>query len=276
MRAPKDYLGEIMTLRGIHSWGLLAGLALGLVGCATPPVKPPPVVATLPPPPPRMPVGGYVGMKIPHKLANGTYGTPNINNTDQAAVWHLRNALNFAALGCDRAGGGIVEPYNAWITTHAAVLDRYLQAYRHEWQASGWWDWERVYDDNQTRIYNFYGQPTMRVAFCAVAREEIAQVGQVPDADLPAFARAALLRLDEPFVDFYAAFDTWREYYQPAPPPVVRTVDIPVAVATHVPIVPTGSDASVTLGTMSPSVPTSGDAPIAVPTPPMTEPSTPR
>jgi hypothetical protein len=229
-RAATDNLGETMTLRANLGWGLLGGLALAMSGCATPPVQPPPVVATLPPPPPPMPAGGYIGMKSATKRADGTYITPNLDNTDQAAVWHLRNALNVAALGCDQAGGGVVEPYNAWIRTHAAVIDRYYQAYIREWQAPGWWDWQRVYDDNQTRIYNFYAQPAMRSAFCAVARVEIAQVGQVADDDLPAFARAALLRLDRPFVEFYAAYDAWRDYYQPAPPPVVRTIDVPLVV----------------------------------------------
>lgn len=246
-----------MTLRTILGWGLLAGLALGMAGCAaTPPVKPPAIVTTLPPPPPPMPMGGFVGMKIPPKLPNGTYGTPNINNTDAAAVWHLRNALNVAALGCDHAGGGIVVSYNAWLTTHAAVLDRYLQTYLHEWQAPGWGDWQRVYDDNQTRIYNFYSQPAMRLAFCVVARGEMAQVGQVADADLPTFARAALLRLDQPFVAFYAAFDTWRDHY-----------NSPIAVATPAPLVTLDGNAPAALGTMPPSFATPGDAPIAVATP---------
>ncbi|WP_019515124.1 hypothetical protein [Sphingomonas sp. Mn802worker] len=211
-------------------WSLTGGLAVALSGCMTPPVpvQPPPVVATLPPPPPSMPAGGYVGMKSPAKRADGTYGTPNLNNTDQAAVWHLRNALNVAALGCEQAGGGVIEPYNSWITSHAAVLDRYYHAYIKEWQETGWGDWERVYDDNQTRIYNFYAQPAMRTAFCAVARNEVTQIGQVADDDLVAFARASLLRLDRPFVEFYAAYDAWRNYYDPAPPPVVRTVDVPV------------------------------------------------
>jgi len=256
-----------MTLRAILGWGLVSGLALGMASCATPPVKPPPVVATLRPLPPPMPVGGYVGMRIPPKLPDGTYGTPNINNTDQAAVWHLRNALNVAALGCDHAGGGIVELYNAWITTHAAVLDRYLQAYLHEWQAPGWADWQRVYDDNQTRIYNFYSQPTMRAAFCVVARGEIAQVGQVADADLPAFARAALLRIDKPFVTFYAAFGAWRDYYHPAPPPVVRTIDTPIAVATPAPMVTLDGAAPATPGTTSPPALPPGSTPVGVATP---------
>jgi hypothetical protein len=266
-RAVTDNLGETMTIRAILGWSLLAGLALSMAGCATPPVKPPVIVTTLPPPPPPMPAGGYIGMKIPPKLPNGGYGTPNINNTDSAAVWHLRNALNVAALGCDRAGGGIVESYNAWITTHAAVLDRYLQTYLHEWQAPGWADWQRVYDDNQTRIYNFYSQPAMRTALCAVARTEIAQVGQVADADLPTFARAALLRLDRPFVSFYAAFDAWRDHYN-ATMSAVSTIDAPVTVATPAPVVTLDGKAPLTPGTTSPSLTTSVDAPIAVATQP--------
>ena len=252
-RTVTDYLGNTMTLRVNFDWGLVGGLAFALSGCVTPPapVQPPPVVATLPPPPPSMPAGGYIGMKIPTKRADGKYFTPNLDNTDQAAVWHLRNALNVAALGCDQAGGGVLEHYNAWLKTRAAAIDRYYQAYIREWQAPGWWDWQRVYDDNQTRIYNFYAQPAMRSAFCAVAREEVAQVGQVADDDLPAFARAALLRLDRPFVEFYAAYDAWRDYYQPAPPlvvppPVVRTIDLPIVEARPATVATSGGDGTVT------------------------------
>jgi hypothetical protein len=209
-----------------------------------------------------MPAGGYIGMKSPTKRANGTYFTPNLDNTDQAAVWHLRNALNVAALGCDQAGGGVVEPYNAWIKTHAAVIDRYYQAYIREWQAPDWWDWQRVYDNNQTRIYNFYAQPAMRAAFCAVARVEIAQVGQVDDDDLPAFARAALLRLDRPFVEFYAAYDAWRDYYQPAPPPAVRAIDVPIGVSPPAAIATLGGNDTVAADTETSPVLAPGDAPI--------------
>ena len=267
-----------MTVRANLGLGLLGGLALALSGCATPPapVRPPPVIAAPPPPPPVMPAGGYIGMKSPTKRADGKYFTPNLDNTDQAAVWHLRNALNVAALGCDQAGGGVLEHYNAWLRTRAAVIDRYYQAYIREWQAPGWWDWQRVYDDNQTRIYNFYAQPAMRAAFCAVAREEVAQVGQVADEDLPAFARAALLRLDRPFVEFYAAYDAWRNYYQPSPPlvvppPVAQTADTSVEVTPPAAITTAGGSATVAADTetspASPSVAQAVDIPIEVTAP---------
>ncbi len=224
-----------MTMRMKLGWGLLSGLAVAMSGCAKPPVavQPPPPVVAVTPPPPAMPAGGFVGMKIPAKLEDGNYFTPNLNNTDSAAVWHLRNALNVAALGCDLEGGGVVEAYNAWLKTHGAAIDRYYQAYIREWQEPGWSDWQRVYDDDQTRIYNFYAQPAMRAGFCAAARAEAAQVGQVTDDELPTFARAALLRLDRPFVDFYRAFAAWQAYYHPAPTPVTP----PVAQAAAIPVV---------------------------------------
>lgn len=264
-----------MTVRTTLGWGLLGGLALAVAGCATAPapVKPPPVVATLPPPP-VMPAGGYIGMKSAPKRPDGVYITPNLDNTDQAAVWHLRNALNVAALGCDQAGGGVLDLYNAWLNTHAAAINRYYQAYVREWQATGWGDWQRVYDDNQTRIYNFYAQPAMRRAFCAIAREEVAQVGQVAEADLPAFARASLLRLDRPFTEFYAAYDAWRDYYQPivkAPP--AQTAFIPVVVPPPVAVATPGGVGAVTADTAVAPAAAPSEANVAAPALPVAAPS---
>ncbi len=227
-----------MIMRMKPGWGSMGVLALTMSGCATQPipVQPPPPVVPVTPPPPSMPAGGYVGMKIPARLNDGKYFTPNLNNTDPAAVWHLRNALNVAALGCDLEGGGIVDAYNAWIKTHAAVIDRYYQALLREWQEPGWIDWQRVYDDDQTRIYNFYAQPAMRSGFCAAARDEVARVGQVSENDLPTFAHAALSRLDRPFVDFYRAFDAWQTFYHPDPPAAAQTGDIPLVVVPPPPV----------------------------------------
>lgn len=276
MRAATDYLGETMTVRANLSLGLLGTLALTLSGCATPPAPSPlpPIIQAPPPPPPVMPAGGYVGMKSAPKRKDGKYFTPNLDNTDQAAVWHLRNALNVAALGCDQAGGGVLDAYNAWLRTRAAVIDRYYQAYIKEWQTPGWWDWQRVYDDNQTRIYNFYAQPAIRTAFCAVAREEVAQVGQVADEHLPAFARASLARLDRPFVEFFAAYDAWRDYYEPAPPlvvppPVVQTADIPLVVPPPAPAAAPAPDlGSAALPAATPAEPLDSVAPVAPDTTP--------
>jgi len=216
-----------MTLRAFAIFGLV-GVTAGLTGC-TQPTPPPRVVATLPPvkpPPPVMPLGGYAELDTADQRADGTYVTPNFEMTNAAAVWHLRGALNVAALGCDQAGGGIVDGYNAWLRGHRDGLDTYVKTYLHEWEQTGWGDWRDAYENQQTRLYNFYSQSPIRIAFCAAAREEIVKVGAVADADLPAFARGALVRLDKPFVDFYAGVDAWRDYYAPKVPAprFVRTI----------------------------------------------------
>ena len=87
--------------------------------------------------------------------------------------------------------------------------------YLHDWEQTGWGDWRDAYENQQTRLYNFYSQSPIRAAFCAAARVEIVQVAAIADADLPRFARAALKRLDQPFIDFYTKVDAWRDYYAP-------------------------------------------------------------
>ena len=92
-------------------------------------------------------------------------------------------------------------------------------------------DWRDAYENQQTRLYNFYSQSSIRAAFCAAARVEIAKVNSVTDADLPGFARAALVRLDQPFIDFFTGMDAWRDYYAPkvSAPRFVATIrDEPV------------------------------------------------
>ena len=198
---------------------------------------PPPVYATLPPPPPKMPVGGYAKMEIPKKRTDGRYVTPNIDMTPAAAVWHLREALNVAALACNQAGGGTIDPYNAWLTSHRDALDANVKQYVREWEVTGWSDWRAAYDNAQTRLYNFYSQPALRVAFCRVSRKELGKIGAVTSAELPTYARAALARIDKPFIDFFTAFDAWRDYYHVTPPPVLPTLPTTVMAVAADPMV---------------------------------------
>lgn len=221
-----------MTLRAFATFGLLLGVSAGLAGCSTP-TPPPRVVSTIKPvkpPPPVMPLGGYADIDTASVRPDGTYITPNFDMSDSAAIWHLRGALNVAALGCDQAGGGVVDGYNAWLRGHPAALAAAQTGYLHDWEQTGWWDWRDAYENQQTRLYNFYSQSAIRVAFCAVAREEIVKVNTIPDADLAKFARASLVRLDQPFIDFFTGVDAWRDYYAkkvPAPRFVATIPDEP-------------------------------------------------
>ena len=216
------------------------GLAL-LAGCS---IKPK-VVAVAPPPPPpaapaplAMPKGAYVGMQIPALMNDGRYMTPNRNLSGDGAVWHLRAALNVAALACrgpDEAT--IVAGYNALLARQKSVLNGAQTRLTAEYKAGGG-DWQDRYDDQMTRLYNFFSQSQARDAFCNAAVATLADSAAVASADLPAFASGRLAVLEKPFTDFYAAYDAWRSEraaanrmamantVQPAP----RTVQmIPVA-----------------------------------------------
>ncbi|HEX8556089.1 MAG TPA: hypothetical protein VF695_15390 [Sphingomonas sp.] len=212
------------------------GLAVVLAGCAAKPapvvgVAPPPVVATIVAP--VMPAGGYPGMRIPARLPGGSYPTPNRALTPDAATWHLRAALNVAALACRAGGDPLVAGYNAMLTGRRAALVQVERRYAAQWGTSP--AGRDGYDDAMTRLYNFYARPVGHGGFCAAAAETLALLPGVADADLPAFAADRLARLDRPFTDFYAAFDAWASGQRPiiaiaapvptAPPPPRLEVD---------------------------------------------------
>ncbi|MCP3734177.1 hypothetical protein M9979_04705 [Sphingomonas sp. RP10(2022)] len=202
----------------MRRYGVLTGIGLALLaGCA---VKPK-VVAVAPPPPAppapaplAMPKGAYVGMQIPALMSDGRYATPNRNLSADGAVWHLRAALNVAALACrgpDEAA--IIAGYNTLLAQQKATLagaqTRLTAEYKTRYGAGGG-DWQDRYDDQMTRLYNFFSQSQARDAFCNAAAATLADSATVSTADLPAFAAGRLAVLEKPFTDFYAAYDAWR------------------------------------------------------------------
>jgi hypothetical protein len=193
----------------------LSALALALLAsCASkprdvaiappPPAPPPPVVAA-------MPRGAYPGMAIPALLADGQYATPNRHLSAAGSVWHLRAALNVAALACRGADeAAIIAGYNALLAREKAPLALAQTGYAAEYKLGGG-DWQDRYDDEMTRLYNFFSQSPARDGFCAAAATTLADSATVDPAAFPAFAATRLGELEKPFTDFYAAFDAWRQ-----------------------------------------------------------------
>ena len=219
-----------------------------LSGCT----RKPAIVTTLPPPPVpvaaplTMPAGAYVGMKTPALMSDGRYLTPNRNLTVDGTVWHLRAALNVAALACrgpDEAM--IVASYNAMLTSHKATLATAQTRLSAEYKARGG-DWQDRYDDQMTRLYNFFSQSQARDPFCRAAATTLADSKTLTQASFPDFASERLALLEKPFNEFYAAFDAWRAANATAATAPMATVDIapstapaaqapPAAVATAAP-----------------------------------------
>ncbi|TCQ11221.1 MULTISPECIES: hypothetical protein [Sphingomonas] len=195
-------------------FALLSVTALGLLaGCTSKPrtvaqVAPP--VIMVPVPAPTMPKGASPTIVIPVALADGTYPTPNRNLTTSAKVWHLRAALNVAALACRGPQElTIVAGYNALLSAQKPVLAKAEATYASEYKAGGG-DWQDRYDDSMTRLYNFFSQSPARDDFCAAAGTVLAQSAGLTAEALPAFAAQNLPVLERPFTDFYRAVDAWR------------------------------------------------------------------
>ncbi len=161
-----------------------------IAACASRPKE----VAVAPPPPaPVVPV--YITPPI----------TPiNRDLSTAATVWHMRVALNVAALACRGAQeGAIIQRYNAMLTTHKATLAGAQTALSGEYRAQGG-DWQDRYDDAMTKLYNFFSQAQARDAFCTAAAATLAETERLAPGELQAFAAAVLPTLDAPFAEMLA------------------------------------------------------------------------
>lgn len=116
------------------------------------------------------------------------------------ALWHVRVALNVAALACrDADEGQTVASYNALIrnrvTALAAANDAVSARYKAEYGAR----WETARERDMTRLYNYFAQPGAQGEFCTAAKVTLAQIATVDASELPSFAVAALPALEAPF-----------------------------------------------------------------------------
>ena len=186
-------------------------LTCSLAACTT--HRAPPVVAEVPAPAvapaPPLPAGATPGMLVPQPEADGSFRTPNQGLTGAAAIWHLRAGLNVAALSCPgEEGAAIRAGYNAWLKRDKAPLARaatgYAAQYRAAAAAAG------GYDDAMTRLYNYYAQTPVRPGLCTAAAGIAAEAATLDPAALAGFAETRLATLDQPFTDFYRAYDAWR------------------------------------------------------------------
>jgi hypothetical protein len=214
-----------------------------LAGCAHRSVTPVAVAPPLPSPVPvvvAMPVGASPNMPIPAPLADGSYPTPSRGLSTQAAVWHLRVALNVAALACrGPSGDAIATRYNVLLNGRRAVFAGAQDASFKELRATGAKDPQDAWDDAMTRLYNHYALAPVREGFCAAADRVLNALPSVSPDGLASYAQAGLAELDRPFVDFYRAYDAWR-YQRQANPGVSVAAVAPVGVGARVIPVSTG------------------------------------
>jgi hypothetical protein len=185
-----------------------ASVALLLAGCshsrtetvAAPLPAPAPVPRAAMPIPP---LGAASNLTIPARLSEGSYATPNRQVSATAAVWHVRVALNVAALGC-RNSPTILPGYNKLLAAQRKPFADAHNAVAREYADSA------SFDTAMTRLYNYFAQPPVQPSFCATAEAVLTEAAALPADAFPQFAAQALPRLDRPFTEFYAAYDRYR------------------------------------------------------------------
>lgn len=180
-------------------------------GCATQPVAVP-IAAASPPPvvrPALLPPGGAAAnLVIPARRVDGSYPTPNEGLSRAGQIWHLRVALNVAALGCPGAASPLlVSSYNQMIRKRGALLATTERALIAEYPGSD--GGRAAYDGAMTRLYNYFAQPPAQAGFCAAAAQIAREIDLVPGEILADYAAGAVARLDAPFTDFYRAYDAY-------------------------------------------------------------------
>lgn len=160
---------------------------------------------------PLPPAGSTPSQLIPAVAGDGHYLTVNQGISPEQMAWHVRAALNVAALGCrDVAERETIAAYNAMLGRHRAPLAAADAAVKAQYRVRYGAGWDSRHDRDMTRVYNFFAQPPAQTSFCRVARDVLAEAGRVSPERFAAFAADALPRLEAPFTDFYRDYDAWR------------------------------------------------------------------
>ena len=172
-------------------------------------------VETPPPAPvavPRPVLPAQLGAIMPPpRAADGQYQTINHGIDSRQAMWHVRAALNVAAIGCrGEADAGLVPAYNAMLTSQRGALAADDASVKAEFHARLGTAWQNAHDVYMTQLYNFFAQPAAKAAFCAAADQVAPQAAAVPAGGFEAFAQTALPQLEAPFLANYRAVDDYR------------------------------------------------------------------
>ncbi len=207
---------------------LVAGGLAFLAACQTAPAPPPAAPVVQPQYTPRAPTPPFGASHlsiIPSLRADGLRDTINRDLGPLETLWHVRAAMNVAALSCTGPlYVRLVDDYNAFITNNSATLRNANNAIIRKFQREIGAGYKAEHDSHQTRLYNYWSFSPLRRPFCDQAVQISQRAIVTKSADLNAFAEQALLELEKPFTDFYLAYEEyerdlekWRtQYGQPA------------------------------------------------------------
>ncbi len=197
-----------------------------LAACQTAPPPPPPAPVTTPqytPRAPTTPFGASANTIVPPLRADGLRQTINRDIGPLQTVWHVRAALNVAALSCTGPQyERIVSDYNAFIGNNKRFLRNANSAILRKFRRDIGKGYQQAHDRHQTRLYNYWSFSPLRRPFCDQAVQVSQRAIVTKSEDMETFGAQALAELEKPFTDFYLAYeeyerdlDEWRRQYAP-------------------------------------------------------------
>ena len=148
---------------------------------------------------------------VPMLRTDGLRDTINRDLGPLETLWHVRAALNVAALSCTGPlYERLVGDYNAFITNNSASLSNANSAIIRKFQREIGADYKAEHDRHQTQLYNYWSFSPLRRPFCDQAVQISQRAIVTKSADLDAFAQRALPELEKPFTDFYLAYEEYQ------------------------------------------------------------------
>jgi len=194
------------------------GLAL-LAACQTPPPPPPPPAPVVQPQytprAPTPPFGASHLSIVPSLRTDGLRETINRDLGPLETLWHVRAALNVAALSCTGPlYERLVDDYNAFIKNNSASLRNANNAIIRKFQRDTGSGYKTEHDRHQTQLYNYWSFSPLRRPFCDQAVQISQRAIVTKSADLNLFAEQALPELEKPFTDFYLAYEEYERDLQ--------------------------------------------------------------
>jgi hypothetical protein len=176
----------------VRAWTMLAGAVLLVLAACGPRTEAPPATVAPPAPPAPPPIASMpADMQALHE-----------NLSDLERIWHLRAALNVAALSCGQAAGQgqLVADYNQMLARHRGVLARAYAAKQARFKAAYGAQWQRELDTHMTKLYNYFAWPPAQPSFCPAAAAEAREAASVVPASFEAHAPPAFVRVNGPFL----------------------------------------------------------------------------
>ncbi len=135
----------------------------------------------------------------PPPMPNLVYGDKpvapiNAGLNSGETLWHLRAALNVAALSCRAPQYALMGPnYNKMLKLHKATLLRAVGSESTKYGNGA------ANDRHQTQLYNFYASPVAQAQMCWSASGLMEKMLALPSASLESAAPKFLAELEAPF-----------------------------------------------------------------------------